>query len=878
MVLKEYLVRLGLQDNMTRDLKKNLGRATKDINDHSISWGKAAMKAGTIVTTSLVAAGFALGKFINNLSKSDDELGKFAADMGMTREEAFKTKSALDVMGKSMDEIAASPALLKQFEELRANAESIKLPDLSEGLESVRGVTTEFLKLKQTAMAGLQWVGHYLFKYIDRPLQDIRKTLGGLNEFLGKNITAWADKIGQALSWIVRLGATLIRGAGAVFGAIKRIFDMIPDGVKIATAALAGLMMFIKMGPIGKLITILTVALMILEDFFTWLDGGESLLGPVWQLLADLFSGFTGSGEGALAFFSGEFLPGLLGAISKVFPIIAETILSYAEPVIGFAVQVIEGIVKVITDNLPRLVQVLGGIVDTILDLLLKLLPMLIDMGARLLTSIISGIVDMVPRLAEAAIGVVDRLLSTLVGALPQLLEAGVRLVLALVDGLVQALPVIIKAIVDIVGSLIRIISENLPMIIQAGIDMLLALIEGIVEALPELIDAILGIIPLVVEMLLDNLPLILNAGIKILLSLVDGLVRMIPRLINAAIDLVIKIIDTIVRMLPDIIQMGIQLVMSLILGIVDALPAIILSIVNLVTSVVAAIVDNLPRIIDSGIQMVLALINGIIEALPQLIQAVMDLIPMIVQTIVDLLPQLIEAGIQLVISLVGGIVDAIPQLVAAVPQIVGALLNGLASLPGMLLDLGKTLISSLWDGISSMGSWIKDRVGGFASGIWDGLKGIFGGGGGSSSGHAEGVVSTAEHDARISEGDQPEAVIPLSKPGRARQMLKQAANFIGMGGDSLGGDGGGGKATAMFDKMQTFIDQAAAAMHSMGQMATAGAAAGAAGGSSSVADNREIDASTTYNIYGSGDPQATAQAIDRMQELRTRNMKGVIQ
>jgi phage-related protein len=929
-ILKEYLVKLGLQDNMTGKLNKSLNQAGKKASKFAGSFGKQFLFAGTAVATMAAGAGLALGKFIGHLSKTDDELVKFAEDMGVSREEAFKTKSALDLMGKTMDEIAADPRLLKQFEELRANAENIQIPDLSKGLDQVRGVSTEFLKLKQTAMAGLQWVGHYLFKYIDKPLQDVKKTLGGINEFLQKNITKWADKIGMALSWIVRLGTTLIRGAGAVFKAIQRIFDMIPGNVKIAMAAFAALAMFIKMGPIGKLITILTVALMILEDFFTFLDGGDSLLGPFWQILTDLFSGFTDSGEGALKFFSEDFLPGLFDAIGSFFPKTVEKVMSFVEPFIGFAVKVLEGIIKVVTDNLPGLVKLLGDMVNTILNALLEMLPRLIDMGTQLLMSLITGVVDMIPRLVDTLVEIVNKLLDTIMGALPAILEAGVNLIMSLVQGIIDNLPKIVQAALGLVDSLTKTIVANLPKLIQAGVDILKSLLNGIVNALPDLVRAVLDIIPMVARLLLDNLPLILDAGISIIMSLIDGLVEMLPTLIEAAIDLIVNIIDAVTEMLPDIIEMGIQLVMKLIDGIVKALPKIInaiitliqrlldaivknlpkiieagikmvvsliqgimnaypqiiQAIISLVQSLVTAIVDNLPTFIQAGIQMILSLIRGIIDALPQLIQAVIDLIPVVVQALIGALPQIIEAGIQLLVSLITGIISAIPELIAAIPQIIGAIIGGLASLPGMLLDLGKNIIGSLWDGIKSMGGWIKDKVGGFISGTLEKIP-LIGNlfkkkdkDGDEDTGHAEGVISTSEHDARVSEGDKAEAIIPLTKPKRAKQLLNQAASFLGMtGGDPTGEGGKGGGVLPMIDKMKGFIDRASGAMQHMGQMATAGATAGAISNNSNVNDNRSFDMSSSYQIYDtSGNPEATARAVDRTQELRTRNMKGVIQ
>lgn len=881
-ILKEYLVALGLQDNMTGKLNKSLDEAGKATSKFAGSFGKQFLIAGTAVATMAAGAGMALSKFIGSLVSTDDELQKFASDMNMTRDEAFRTKSALDVMGKSMEEVKADPKLLEQFKELRANAEAIQVPDMSKGLDSVRGISTEFLKLKQTAMAGLQWVGHYLFKYIDKPLQDVKKTLGGINEFLQGNVTKWADKIGMALSWIVRLGTTVIRGASAVFKAIQKVFDMIPGNVKIAIAAFGALAAFIKMGPIGKLITIITAAILLLDDFFTYLDGGDSLLGPFWQVLIDLFSGFTEGGKDALNFFSEDFIPGLFDAISSFFPKLVEMAMSFVKPLVEFAVKVVEGIIKVVTDILPPLLKLVGDLVDTLLAAVLDYLPELIDLGTQLLTSLITGIVDMIPKLVDVAVTIIDKLLETIMEALPDILEAAVGLVMALVQGLVDSIPKIVQAAVRLLDGLIKAIVTNLPKLIQAGVDMLLSLVEGIMKALPDLARAILDIIPMVAKLLLENLPLILDAGIDILLSLIDGLVEMLPMLIDTVVDLIVSIVDAIVSMLPDIIDMGITLVMKLIQGIVKALPKIIQSIISLIEKVIGAIVENLPLIIEAGIKMLMALIQGIVNAIPQLVQAAIDLIPVVVEALIGALPQIWEAGLQLLVSLVGGIIDAIPQLVAAIPQIISTILEGLGSLPGSLVDLGKTLITSLWDGIKSMGTWIKDKVGGFFGGIWDGVKGIFGGGsGGSDTGHADGVISTSEHDAKISEGDTAEAVIPLSKPGRAKQLLGQAASFIGMPSGSFDGEQGGGQggAAALFDEMSSFIDGAKSSMQQAGQLATAGATAGAISNSSNVNDSRQFDMSSTFNIYdSSGSPETTARAVDRQQELRTRNMKGVIQ
>lgn len=303
MVLKEFLVSLGLKDDMSEKLNKSMQSADGTVSKFAKGFAKKIALAGTAVVAFTATATTGLAKFATSLVKTDDELTKFQKTFGLSRDEAYKTKSALDVMGKSMEEIQLDPKLLAQFNELKKNAADLKVPDMSEGLNTVRAITTSVLALKQTAANALQWVGHSFLKYVAKPMEDIQNQLKGFNDTIKKNIPDWGDKIGKALSWVVQLGGTIIRAGTQMFGAVKKVFDAIPSGVKVATTALGGLAAFIKMGPIGKLVTIISAALLLLDDFFTFLDGGESLLGPVWKTLSDFFSGFEDSGKTALSFF-----------------------------------------------------------------------------------------------------------------------------------------------------------------------------------------------------------------------------------------------------------------------------------------------------------------------------------------------------------------------------------------------------------------------------------------------------------------------------------------------------------------------------------------------------------------------------------------------
>ena len=48
-------------------------------------------------------------------------------------------------------------------------------------------------------------------------------------------------------------------------------------------------------------------------------------------------------------------------------------------------------------------------------------------------------------------------------------------------------------------------------------------------------------------------------------------------------------------------------------------------------------------------------------------------------------------------------------------------------SLPSKMLDAGKNLVEGLWNGITSAGSWLKEKISGFADGIISDFKSAFG-------------------------------------------------------------------------------------------------------------------------------------------------------
>ena len=70
---------------------------------------------------------------------------------------------------------------------------------------------------------------------------------------------------------------------------------------------------------------------------------------------------------------------------------------------------------------------------------------------------------------------------------------------------------------------------------------------------------------------------------------------------------------------------------------------------------------------------------------------------------------------------------DLIEKGKNAASDFFNAVVDKIKALPGEMLEIGKNIVKGIWDGITGMIGWIKDKIGGFLSGIVDGVKGVLG-------------------------------------------------------------------------------------------------------------------------------------------------------
>lgn len=89
----------------------------------------------------------------------------------------------------------------------------------------------------------------------------------------------------------------------------------------------------------------------------------------------------------------------------------------------------------------------------------------------------------------------------------------------------------------------------------------------------------------------------------------------------------------------------------------------------------------------------------------------------------IEKLPQVIELGMKMVLAIVSGLADNLPQIVRSVLDMMATIVKTFVSSLPDIVNVGKQIVKGLWEGIKAMGSWIKNKIGNFFSGIVSGVK-----------------------------------------------------------------------------------------------------------------------------------------------------------
>lgn len=285
-ILEEYLVRIGAEVD-----KDAFAGAAKAINNLSGMLGKL----GSILKYGAIFAGLAkvTEAVIDNIkavASADLEYQKLAQSMWVTKDTAKTLSVVLKTMGASQEDVAWVPELREQFFRLRQEMAELSTPADADGqLAWIREIGYDVQSLQLKLKMFKEWVVYYLIKELKPYIKEFQEFIRWLNDKFGKNLPALARKVASVLASVVRVTMSLVKALKWLFEGIYNFIDALPSKTKALVAVFAVVGAAIMAGPFGLMMMAIGTALIMLEDFFGYLEGRESsnTLKPLWKWLTD---------------------------------------------------------------------------------------------------------------------------------------------------------------------------------------------------------------------------------------------------------------------------------------------------------------------------------------------------------------------------------------------------------------------------------------------------------------------------------------------------------------------------------------------------------------------------------------------------------------
>nr|DAT99238.1 MAG TPA: Morphogenesis protein 1 wall, phi29, hydrolase, infection [Caudoviricetes sp.] len=285
-ILEEYLVRIGAEVD-----KDAFAGAAKAINNLSGMLGKL----GSILKYGAIFAGLAkvTEAVIDNIkavASADLEYQKLAQSMWVTKDTAKTLSVVLKTMGASQEDVAWVPELREQFFRLRQEMAELSTPaDADNQLAWIREIGYDIQSLQLKLKMFKEWVVYYLIKELQPYIKEFQEFIRWLNDKFGKSLPALARKVASVLASVVRVAMSLVKALKWLFEGIYNFVDALPSKTKALVAVFAVVGAAIMAGPFGLMMMAIGTALIMLEDFFGYLEGRESsnTLKPLWKWLTD---------------------------------------------------------------------------------------------------------------------------------------------------------------------------------------------------------------------------------------------------------------------------------------------------------------------------------------------------------------------------------------------------------------------------------------------------------------------------------------------------------------------------------------------------------------------------------------------------------------
>lgn len=285
--IEEYLVKLGadVDARSVAELKKAVNSVHQMVGGME-SLDPKLTKASALVTAAIsgiVASGVSLVKSMGDQEMAYETLGR---TMFVSAGQAKQMKMALDALGKSANEVQINPKLREQYRQLLSDSAAMTAGGgYKAAMNQVQELAFEFTRLKQEIAAGMQWVAYYIVKDLAKPLGDAKKTLKTINNYIITNLPRITRTIATGFGFVRNIAFAVWRVLSGIGKRINEFWKRLPHNGRVAFLALGTAIAAFLAGPIGAMAMAIGGVLLLLDDYFAYMDGKKSLFGEQWEKL-----------------------------------------------------------------------------------------------------------------------------------------------------------------------------------------------------------------------------------------------------------------------------------------------------------------------------------------------------------------------------------------------------------------------------------------------------------------------------------------------------------------------------------------------------------------------------------------------------------------
>ena len=489
---------LALSNSANR-ADSSLDKASEKIKETGDSAKKATPQVqgmtnavfGLMKVIKLIAGAAVVKKFLSvakSLYEYDQKLEQTAKSLHMTTEEARAHTKALEAMGRTYEEVKKDKNLKATYDEFVALGKSMALPEASDGVDHIHDMITSFEKLKMVGSYAMQWLYHAVQEVAAGPLTRFKDTIDDITKNLKLNMPRLSVAGARIIDGILRIVSAFAKGAAAIL----KFLDKIPGPIKVIIGLITAAALAIKHGPFGWMVIILTAIGALLDDFFTYMEGGEALLGPFWDQCIDVYNKIKTSINDAIEALQGFWAE----ATSKE----GKTdFITFGSKVAGWIINGIRSGLKNLGTQIKTWItgnenaswsEVGTAIVEKIKSAILAAQ----DVGKQIIEAVFQligeqNITEDIIALLTNAGDFASGILTAIINAIPDLAEGATENITAIIEGiaglingkfLTEDIPSLITNASEWAKGILNAIIDAIPLLAQSGSDLLSSLVTAI--------------------------------------------------------------------------------------------------------------------------------------------------------------------------------------------------------------------------------------------------------------------------------------------------------------------------------------------------------------------------------------------------------------